>query len=341
MTSRELVHQTLEFKNPERVPRQLWVLPWANLYCKEGVEGIERDFPMDFSSVDGGEREKPPTQGDPYAIGTHMDAWGAKFHNVQRGVIGEVKEPLIVGEDWEDAGKAHIPYELLSIDPSFINRQCAVDNRFIMAGECPRPFEQLQFLRGTENLFMDLAYKPSGMMAFLEQMHDFYCSWVEAWAKTDVDGIMFMDDWGSQKSLLINPSTWVEIFKPVYRDYINIAKKYNKKTFMHSDGYTLQIIPHLIDLGLDAFNTQIFCMGMEPLKQFKGEITFWGEMDRQHMLVTATPEEVRQAVHSVFDALWADGGCIAQCEFGAGGKTDNVRAVYEGWNDALRPDSMK
>ncbi len=341
MTSREIVHQTLEFKNPERVPRQLWVLPWAIQHCRDGVEGIERDFPMDIAGVDGGEREPLPTQGDPYEIGTHVDAWGAKFHNVQRGVIGEVKEPLIVGEDWEDAGKAHIPYESLTIDPDRINRQCAASDKFIMAGECPRPFEQLQFLRGSENLYMDLAYKPSGMMAFLEKMHDFYCRWVEAWARTDVDGINFMDDWGSQKSLLINPATWVEIFKPMYRDYIDIAKKYHKKTFMHSDGYTLQIIPHLIDLGLDAFNTQIFCMGMEPLKQFKGKITFWGEMDRQHMLVTATPEEVRQAVRGVFDALWAEGGCIAQCEFGAGGKTENVRAVYEAWDEVLRPVRLK
>ncbi len=56
-------------------------------------------------------------------------------------------------------------------------------------------------------------------------MHDFYCEWVEVWAQTDVDGIMLMDDWGSQNDLLINPKTWKEIFRPMYRDYIDIAKK--------------------------------------------------------------------------------------------------------------------
>ena len=333
MTCRELVIRTLEFKSPSRVPRQLWALPWAYLYCKESVEGIERDFPADIGGVAGGEREHPPTQGDAHEIGDYVDIWGARFHNVQRGVIGEVKEPLITGEDWEDAGKAHIPVELLSINPGHINAQCAASSKFVMAGECPRPFEQLQFLRGTEQLMMDMAYKPSGMLEFMEKMHDFYCRWVEAWAQTDVDGIMMMDDWGSQKSLLINPKTWVELFKPMYRDYINIAKKYGKKTFMHSDGYTLEIIPHLIDLGLDAFNTQIFCMGMEKLKQFRGKITFWGEIDRQHLLVDATSEEVKAAVHGVYDALWQNGGCIAQCEFGAGSKPENVRAVFEAWNE--------
>lgn len=333
MTSRELVYRALEFKRPERVPRQLWWLPWARIHCKEGIEAIERDFPSDIATASGFERELPPTRGDPYEPGEYVDAWGAMFHNVQRGVIGEVKEPIITGEDWEDAGRAHIPWELLSIDTERINRQCAESGRFMLADECPRPFEQLQFLRGSENLYMDLAYRPPGMMAFLEKMHDFYCQWVEAWAKTDVDGIMMMDDWGSQRSLLISPKTWAEIFKPMYREYIDIAKKHNKKTFMHSDGYTLQIIPHLIDLGLDAFNTQIFCMGMDVLRQFRGKITFWGEVDRQHLLVDAAPVEVREAVRGVYEALWDNGGCIAQCEFGAGSKPENVRAVFEAWDE--------
>ena len=259
MTPRELTYKTLEFKNDGRVPRQMWKLPWADIYEGEAVQAIERDFPDDISIISGGETKLPPTKGDPTEVGEYIDPWGAKFNNIQRGVIGEVKEPIITGDNWEDADKAHIPYEQLSISPEYINKQCAKSDKFIIAGECPRPFEQLQFLRGTERLYMDLALGSAGLMSFIEKMHDFYCQWVEVWAQTDIDGIMMMDDWGSQNSLLINPKTWVEIFKPMYKDYIDIAKKHGKKTFMHSDGYTLQIIPHLIDLGLDAFNTQIFC----------------------------------------------------------------------------------
>lgn len=265
-------------------------------------------------------------------IGESTDAWGAKFLNKQRGVVGEVKEPIIKGENWEDSSNAHIPIELLTMDIEKINEQCAKTDKFIMAGECPRPFEQLQFLRGTEELYIDLMLKPKGMYAFIDKMHDFYCNWVKLWSKTDVDGIMMMDDWGSQFSLLINPIIWRELFKPMYRDYINIAKKYGKKTFMHSDGYTLEIIPDLIDLGLDAFNTQIFCIGLDKLSQFKGEITFWGEIDRQHILMNGTKKEVCDAVKKVYDTLWENGGCIAQCEFGAGANPENVYTVFETWN---------
>ena len=105
---------------------------------------------------------------------------------------------------------------------------------------------------------------------------------------------------------------------------------------MHSDGNTLSIIPRLIDLGLDALNTQIFCIGVEKLRPFKGKITFWGEIDRQNLIPHASLEEIDRAVQKVYDTLWQDGGCIAQCEFGAGGNPDNVYRIYQKWSE-LRP----
>ena len=173
------------------------------------------------------------------------------------------------------------------------------------------------------------------MFGFIEKMHDFYCRYLTKLAQTDVDGLQIMDDWGSQQALLINPATWRELFRPIYRDYIDIAKKYGKKIFMHSDGYILDIIPDLIDLGLDALNSQIFCMGIDRLKQFRGKITFWGEMDRQNLLVRGTPQQIRAAVQSVYENLWNGGGCIAQCEFGPGANPENVMAVYAAWNEVL------
>ena len=155
---------------------------------------------------------------------------------------------------------------------------------------------------------------------------------VELWSKTDVDAIMFMDDWGAQFNLLISPSMWREIFKPLYKDYIDIAHRHGKYAFMHSDGHILAIIPDLIELGLDALNSQIFCMGPENLKQFRGQITFWGEMDRQWLLPHGTPEEIDAAVREVAAALYQRGGVIAQCEFGPGAKP-GVRQLFATWQN--------
>lgn len=330
-TSRELVQQTLNFQNPARAPRELWVLPIAPAQYPVAFAELERDFPNDIVGACGYERARAPVVGDQHGVGLYTDEWGATFTNIQPGIIGEVKRPLI--EDWDGyLQHVHVPREWLTIDRDRVNYDCAVTNKYVLAGCNPRPFEQMQFLRGSANLYMDLTDPPPAMSAFMAEMHGFYCELLETWARTDVDALRFMDDWGSQRSLLISPAMWRELFKPMYRDYAEIAHAAGKKIFMHSDGHILAIYPDLVEIGIDAVNSQIFCMGVEQLVPFAGRITFWGEIDRQHLLAHATPDEVEQAVRDVHAALWREGGCIAQCEFGAGAQPENVRRVFATWN---------
>jgi uroporphyrinogen decarboxylase len=336
-TSRELVYQTLEFRGPARAPRQVWALPWADIHHGAELARIREEFPEDFAGVPGYCSEFAVTKGNPTGVGTYVDDWGSVFTNLVEGIIGEVKDPLV--NDWEtDAAKVHIPREWLTINPDKINAFCAESDKFCTAGCCPRPFEQLQFLRGTVNLYMDLMAPEPAMRRFMSEMHAFYCELLEKWAKTDVDGLMFMDDWGSQQSLLISPDLWREHFRPLYKDYIDIAHGAGKKIFMHSDGYTIDMFPDLVELGLDAINSQIFCMGLDTVAPFAGKITFWGEIDRQHILPEWSVEQVDQAVREVHAKLWKNGGCFAQCEFGMGSKPENVRQVFASW-DALAGES--
>jgi hypothetical protein len=308
------------------------VLPWAANHYPEELAALRRDFPEDIQGIWGHPREIPKTEGDPYVMGRYVDDWGCVFENIQPGVHGEVRNPVIA--DWSDTSGAHIPVEWLTIDRDAANRDCAATDKFTMAGCCPRPFEQLQFLRGSQNLYMDLALRQPEMMAFLGQMQDYYCRLLEAWTKTDVDCIQFMDDWGAQHALLIHPEMWREIFKPLYRDYVQIAHGAGKKIHMHSDGHILAVIPDLIEIGLDCVNAQLFCMGIDKLKPYAGKITFWGEIDRQGLLPNATVAGIDQAVRSVHANLWRNGGCIAHCEFGPSARPENVRQVFATW-DAL------
>lgn len=331
--SKKRVYDTLEMCNHSRAPRDLWVLPWAAEHHGAALDAIRRDFPGDMITAPGFLREKGTAKGDAYKPGKYIDDWGCEFINIGSGTIGEVKDPRIKDDDWQDAAAVRIPVEWLSVDKEKVNAFCRENSgKFIMSGCCPRPFEQLQFLRGTAELYMDLMDPCSNMRAFMARMHAFYCELLEVWAGTDVDALNMMDDWGSQQSLLIPPRVWREVFKPMYRDYIDIAHRAGKKIFMHSDGYTLEIYPELIELGLDAFNSQIFCIGVEKLAKFRGKLTFWGEIDRQHLLPYGSLKDIDDAVALVKDTLWDNGGCIAQCEFGPGGNPDNVRRVYEAWD---------
>jgi uroporphyrinogen decarboxylase len=341
MNSRELVVKTLNFDNPERIPRHLWFLPWAQVFYPEQLNEIRKKYPADVITAPSFYTRMEKNYIDAYNFdgkchipGIYTDEWGCTFENKQVGIIGEVKDPFI--KEWDDYKKVKLPVDYLAIDKDAVNEFCRKTDKFVLAGltggSMPRPFERMQFLRGTENLYMDLVEQPQEMFDLLKRMHEFNIKMLELWADTEIDAISIMDDWGSQNALLISPNTWRKIFKPLYMDYVKIARHYKKYIFMHLDGYVMEIIPDLIEIGIDAINSQVFCMGPENLKQFRGKISFWGEIDRQWILPYGSPDKVTAAVHAFYENLYQNGGVFAQCEFGAGAKPENVELIFETWN---------
>jgi hypothetical protein len=330
-TSRELVVSALELQSPRRVPRQLWTLPWAERNHPSELAAIRNAYPDDILKCLPFLEKPLKTSGDEYAPGLYIDEWGCRFENRQWGVIGEVKDPLL--KEWRDQAAVRIPEERLSLDVRQVDEFCRATDAFIYSWASVNLFERLQFIRGPENLYVDLAERPNELFVLIRRLHDFFKEELELWASTEVDALFFADDWGSQKSLLISPALWREVFKPLYREYVEIAHRNGKYAFMHSDGYITDIFPDLIEIGVDAVNSQIFCMDIGNLgRRFAGKITFWGEIDRQHLLPYGTPAEVAAAVGVAKEALYRGGGVIAQCEFGAGARPENVAAVFETWN---------
>ena len=331
MTSRELVIDALEFRSPERIPRQLWVLPWAERTWPAELAAIRKKYPDDIVQSPGFLTEPLKTSGDEYAPGVYVDEWGCRFESRQAGIIGEVKEPRIAA--WSDLDGLRLPEERLSVDVRKVDDFCAASGAFVHARTVVRPFELLQFLRGPENLYVDLAERPDGLFRLIEKVHRFFLEELELWASTDVDALFFADDWGSQNSLLISPVLWRELFKPLYRDYAEVAHRHGKYIFMHSDGHIAAIYPDIVEIGVDALNSQLFCMDVKELgRRFAGRITFWGEVDRQRLLPYGSPADVAAAVRIAKEALFRNGGVIAQCEFGIGARPENVAAVFENWN---------
>ncbi len=333
-TSRTLVYKTLEYDAPSRIPRDLWLLPWSWMHYPQAVDELTRRFPSDFVGAPAPGRVFT-TSGDAYEVGNFIDEWGCIFTGNQRGVIGEVKEAAI--KRWDDLAGFKPPVGMLTFDHDAVNAFCKSSDKFVMAGCCPRPFERLQFLRTSAQVYLDLGEQTPELFELLKIIHEFYLKEMEAWAETDVDGFTFMDDWGAQQRLLIHPKMWRKIFKPLYKDYIDLAHARGKKIFMHTDGYTADIIPDMVELGLDAINSQLFLMDIEDLgRKFRGKITFWGEIDRQGLLPFGTTEEIDAAVRRVYNAFYCQGGVIAQCEFSAGSKPENVMQVYQTWADLLK-----
>ena len=331
-TSRRLVEKTLNFDSPARIPRDPWTLKWARLHYPDDLDRITARFPADLATAPACLRTPLKTSGLDWELGSYVDEWGCDFTNIQRGVIGEVKAPRLAR--WEDLEQLQEPWEKLSVDVEQVNAFCRSSERYVLAGTCPRPFERLQFLRGSENLYYDLGEERPEFFALLEKVHAFFTREMELWAGTAVDALNMMDDWGAQDRLLISPRQWRKIFKPLYKTYVEIAHSHGKKIFMHSDGYIQDIYPDLVEIGVDALNSQLFCMDIERLgADFGGKITFWGEIDRQHLLPHATRAEIDAAVRRVYRALYRGGGVIAECEFGTGANPENVWQVYQSWEE--------
>lgn len=321
-TERKNMLETLEFCHHGRVPVNKWSLPWCREKYAAEWAGIQRDFP-DSLIYCGVFPQTTYPKGDPNAVGQYLDEWNCLFDNVMAGVMGEVKNPPV--QDLSDFSAVRIPEELLLVDKAKVNDFCHAHDEFVLASPVPRLFERLQFLRGTENTMVDLAMEEPGLIELLDLIHRYNCREVEIWCQTDVDGVAFQDDWGSQKNLLISPDMWRQHFKPRYREFIEIAKHYHKKVFMHSDGQIADIYPDLVEIGVDAVNSQIFCMDREVLKKMAGKITFWGEMDRQFLLCRGTESQIREAVQSLKNDLYRSGGLIAQAEFGVGCTPERYR----------------
>ncbi len=334
MNARELVRATLEFSAPESVPRQIWILPWAEEHYPTEVARLRGEFPDHILAAPGLYHAPLPVVGSRYQKGIYIDEWGCRFSNIHGGVIGMVKEPLI--RVWDDLARFQAPHAALTVDSDAVNAFCRSSDKFVLAGTLVRPFERLTFIRTMEQAFMDLAEQPPELFELLRQIHAHYVKEVEVWARTEVDAIVLMDDWGTQQRMMIAPELWRRIFKPLYHEYNEIARHFGKYVFMHSDGYIMDIIPDLIEVGVHALNCQIKTMGAIDLgRRFRGRITFWGEMDRQELLAFGSVDDVRRAVAEVHANLFAKGGMIAQCEFGPGAKPENVFEVFRAWRDLM------
>lgn len=332
MTGRDRVVRALRFAHPDRAPRDLWHLPGVAMHRGAELDEVRAAFPLDFVTPQPVYGQSPRSRGIPDTPGTYVDEWGCAWNVAEEGVVGEVKgHPL---EAWDRLSAYTPPWEVLdNADFGPVDAACATTDRFARGSTSVRLFERMQFLRGHENLFMDLACLPDEVYVLRDKVHAYYLREIELWAQTNVDGVAFMDDWGAQRAPLINPELWRNFFKPAYKEYCDVLKAAGKFVFFHSDGYIEPLIPDLIEIGVDALNSQLFCMDIEEVaRRYRGKITFWGEICRQHVLPFGSTAEVREAVRRVRRALdTGAGGVIAQCEWGNRDPKENIEAVFAAW----------
>ena len=332
MTSRDRVVLTLNHQPVDRIARDLWVSAEMELSHADEVEEMRFRYASDIVKADFRYPRGHRSKGKRRELGEHTDAWGCTWRVPQQGMIGQLIAPPLAQISHLD--KYQPPWELLEqSDLSAVNESCAGTSRFVLFWSETHPLERLQALRGPEAALADLAVGDRNATRLLAMLHDFSCREMHLWAQSCVDGVVFMDDWGTQGGLLASPDLFRDLFKPLYREYCQILHAHDKYAFFHTDGNVTDILGDLVEVGIDAINTQIFSMDIEAVAQhYRGQITFWGEGDRLRILPLGTPEQVRAAVRRLQRAFDdGRGGVIAQCEWGMGVPFNNIAAVFEQW----------
>jgi uroporphyrinogen decarboxylase len=112
----------------------------------------------------------------------------------------------------------------------------------------------------------------------------------------------------------ISPKMYREFFKPREAVMWKRARELapHIKIMLHCCGGVRELLPGLIEAGLDAINpVQITCRGMEPKelkRDFGRQLTFWGGgCDTRDILIHGNPGQVRDHVRWMMD-IWRPGG---------------------------------
>jgi len=189
----------------------------------------------------------------------------------------------------------------------------------VMIGFGGNLLEWGEYLCGMDRFLMDLAEDRPKAEALLDRLVEMHIANIEK-VLDAVEGyvqvIQMGDDLGTQLATVISPRMYREIFKPRHRlIYERVRRRKGIHLFLHSCGAIADIIPDLIEIGVEILNpVQTSARGMEPerlKREFGKDLVFWGGgCDTRDVLPSGTPAEVRRHVRERIGILGAGGGFV-------------------------------
>lgn len=272
-------------------------------------------------------RNRPVEEADDGTHRSHVDEWGLTYRIARSGAdwYDLARSPLAGGDLTRERVDAH-PWPR-GDDPAIVAglREEARAHReagypVVLKSLCAGLFEMAQRLRGMEAFLMDVASCPAEAGHLLDKILEVKLAyWGSATGALGdvVDVVAEGDDYGTQRSMLVSPTTFRSLFKPRLAELFEAMKKGAPEAFvfLHSCGSVRKILPDFIEIGVEVLNpVQTTAAGMEPRelkREFGSEIAFWGGgVETQEILPRGTPAEVADDVGRHLDALAPGGGYV-------------------------------
>jgi len=200
--------------------------------------------------------------------------------------------------------------------------------------------EQGQGLRGWENFMADLAGNRELAEKLIEKMVEAHLKNLKLYLEAVGDYIQIIqmgDDLGTQNGPMLSPKLYRELISSAHKaiyDYVH--KNSDVYIFLHSCGGIYELMPYLIEEGVDIINpVQTSARGMDPerlKKEFGDRLTFWGGgCDTQSVLPYGKPEEIKRHVKDRMEIFSRDGGFVFTQvhNIQANVPVENIMALFE------------
>ncbi len=193
------------------------------------------------------------------------------------------------------------------------------DKALIIYSPTAGVWEHSYWLRGIENLYMDMATNLQYVEALAERIVEWQLAFWED--VLDVVGqyvqvVQLGEDLGGQHGPIFSPEIYRNIYKPRHRRLTDlIHRKTDAKIYFHSCGSLYQILPDIIDSGMEILNpVQVSAKDMDSArlkKEFGQDLCFWGGgADATTAMTFATPEELKEEVKHRIHDLGPGGGFV-------------------------------
>ena len=343
MTSRERVLRTFAREPTDKVPRgeldDVDDVLTAQLLSLRGVQCCDaftarkriRDI-LHFDLVDVGLGSPPREEAgeDDHGNPVFRDVWGRRIVVPKdSGGAWETLEPP--ASTVEDMG-AYVPPPADTFSTAEITRWKDETDLFVFS--CvPGCFGPSMGLFGLENFLPWCLSNREAVHRWMETFCALNIDVAERQVNAGCDGIVFGDDMAYNQGTIVAPDLLRELFFPYTRRIIEFIRGRGVPVLFHSDGYVMEILPDLIDMGIDGFQSIQPSAGMDivELKKTVGhELVLMGNVDVD-LLGRGTPEAVAAEVRRLIDEIAPGGGFILSSSNALGRETspENALAMYE------------
>jgi uroporphyrinogen decarboxylase len=335
LTGKENYKRAIEFQNPEYLPCDMYAdlnyIADKDTSKQERIRMLEKHFPDDLIGFIWCWIDRWEKRG---GITYKHDEWGTEWIDDGKGLVtcgypleeGYHKLDGYTFPDIANLSRFKRADELIASHP----------DHYIIGTVWFTLWERLWMLRGMENMFVDYLDYPDEFEKLKGKILEINLAILDEWLKRDIDAIYFSDDWGGQRGMLISPDQWRRQYRDDYKRMFTKVRDAGKHVWLHSCGNVTDIIPDLIDLGVNVLNpVQPQAMDVDRLaREFGGHICFNGGVDVQGTMIHGNPEDIRGELRHLNDIFGRfSGGYIANTSHSIMPETPlgNVIALFEAY----------